>query len=73
MFSRLHFFSFTGSTYIACDWQLEVRERYYDIKVATETSNHPSCEVTQATKLHDIYNCMDRFVESERLGQGNTW
>jgi ubiquitin carboxyl-terminal hydrolase 4/11/15 len=64
----------TSQTYIACDWDSDVKEKCYDISKADTYEEHESCKASkEEKKVITLLDCMNLFVQNETLGEEDAW
>jgi len=64
-----------SQTYIACEWQSDVKDKCYDLNVAQLVRDHESCSNTEQESKRAIQlgDCMKLFTETERLSKDDAW
>ncbi|XP_064399096.1 ubiquitin carboxyl-terminal hydrolase 4-like [Halichondria panicea] len=65
----------SGSTYIACDWEEEVREKCYNEDMSKKYNEHESCHDDPIAKGKNIQlmDCFELFTVKETLGKDDEW
>jgi ubiquitin carboxyl-terminal hydrolase 4/11/15 len=64
----------TSRSHLALDWYPKCKELYYNEKKAEETSEHESLRsVHQAKKNIQLNDCLELFLQREKLGVDDPW
>jgi len=64
----------TSRSHLALDWYPKCKESYYNEKLAEETEDHESLQsVHQAKKNIQLNDCLELFLQKEKLGADDPW
>lgn len=66
-------YKLSGQTYIACDWQADVREKCYDKEIAEQVVKDDSCVAAEVRKNIDLMDCLKLFAQTETLSKDDAW
>ncbi|XP_074646893.1 ubiquitin carboxyl-terminal hydrolase 15-like isoform X2 [Tubulanus polymorphus] len=67
--------TFSNRSYIAVDWNMKAKTKFFDINAAEEFETHESVNMrpTQKKQVIQLNECLDMFVTMEKLGEHDPW